>query len=152
FLLTDHPATDKHVMIFTGDLDLHGDICLPDLLARAARPVGTKEAGAIQMFQSLKKLAAFPQYIQICSAHGARSHCGKALGAVPSSTVGYEKIRNWAFQHGEDEKAFTNYLLADQPEPPKYFAMMKHLNKVPRTLLIEVPKHPKLSKEQFISA
>jgi hydroxyacylglutathione hydrolase len=30
--------------------------------------------------------------------------------------------------------------------------MMKHLNKVPRTLLIEVPKHPKLSKEQFISA
>src|SRR5690606_21627093 len=47
---------------------------------------------------------------------------------------------------------FTDYLLADQPEPPKYFAMMKHLNKVPRTLLVEVPKHPKLSKEQFISA
>src|SRR5690606_13966694 len=44
------------------------------------------------------------------------------------------------------------YLLADQPEPPRYFAMMKHLNKVKRPLLIEVPKHPHLSNEQFLSA
>src|SRR5690606_24775621 len=114
--------------------------------------IGTKEAGAKQMFQSLKKFAALPEYVQVWSAHGAGSACGKALGAVHSSTVGYEKIRNWAFQYGEDEKGFTDYLLADQPEPPKYFAMMKYLNKVNRPLLIEVPKHPKLSKEDFLNA
>lgn len=152
FLLTDHPATDKPVMIFTGDFVFVGDIGRPDLLEKAAGLMGTKEVGAQQMFQSLKKFTSLPDYVQVWSAHGAGSACGKALGAVHSSTVGYEKIRNWAFQYGEDEKAFTNYLLTDQPEPPKYFAMMKHLNKVDRPLLVEVPKHPKLTKEQFISA
>lgn len=152
FLLTDHPATDKPVMIFTGDFVFVGDIGRPDLLEKAAGLIGTKEVGAKQMYQSLKKFAALPEYVQVWSAHGAGSACGKALGAVHSSTVGYEKIRNWAFQYGEDEKAFTSYLLADQPEPPKYFAMMKQLNKVNRPLLIEVPKHPKLSKAQFLSA
>lgn len=152
FLLTDHPATDKPVMIFTGDFVFVGDIGRPDLLEKAAGLIGTKEAGAQQMFQSLKKFAALPEYVQVWSAHGAGSACGKALGSVASSTVGYEKIRNWAFQYEQDEVAFTNYLLADQPEPPKYFAMMKHLNKVNRPLLIEVPKHPKLKKEEFLSA
>ncbi len=152
FLLTDHPATGQPVMVFTGDFVFVGDIGRPDLLEKAAGLLGTKEAGAQQMFQSLKKFAALPEYVQLWSAHGAGSACGKALGAVHSSTVGYEKIRNWAFQYGEDEKAFTDYLLADQPEPPKYFAMMKQLNKVNRALLIEVPQHPKLTKEQFIAA
>jgi hydroxyacylglutathione hydrolase len=152
FLLTDHPATVKPVMVFTGDFVFVGDVGRPDLLEKAAGLVGTKEAGAKQMFQSLKKFAALPEYVQVWSAHGAGSACGKALGAVASSTVGYEKIRNWALQYSENEKGFTDYLLANQPEPPKYFAMMKHLNKVDRPLLIEVPKHPKLTKEQFISA
>lgn len=152
FLLTDHPATEKPVMIFTGDFVFVGDIGRPDLLEKAAGLIGTKEAGAKQMFQSLKKFAALPEYVQVWSAHGAGSACGKALGAVASSTVGYEKIRNWAFQYEEDEQSFTDYLLADQPEPPKYFAMMKHLNKVNRPLLVEVPKHPELSKESFLSA
>ncbi|HRP89370.1 MAG TPA: MBL fold metallo-hydrolase [Edaphocola sp.] len=152
FLLRDHPATDKPVMVFTGDFVFVGDIGRPDLLEKAAGLIGTKEAGAKQMFQSLKRFAALPEYVQVWSAHGAGSACGKALGAVHSSTVGYEKIRNWAFQYGEDEKNFTEYLLADQPEPPKYFAMMKHLNKVNRSLLVEVPKHPVLTKEQFTAA
>ncbi|WPQ63080.1 MBL fold metallo-hydrolase [Chitinophaga sancti] len=152
FLLTDHPATDKPVMVFTGDFVFVGDIGRPDLLEKAAGLIGTKETGAKQMFQSLKKFAALPDYIQLWPAHGAGSACGKALGTVPGSTVGYEKIRNWAFGYGEDEKGFIDYLLADQPEPPKYFAKMKHLNKVNRPLLVEVPKHPKLSKEAFIKA
>ncbi len=152
FVLTDHPATDQPVMIFTGDFVFVGDIGRPDLLEKAAGIMGTKEAGAKQMFRSLEKFATLPDHVQVWSAHGAGSACGKALGAVHSSTVGYEKIRNWAFQYGENEQGFIDYLLADQPEPPSYFAMMKHLNKVDRPLLIEVPKHPELSKEQFIAA
>lgn len=152
FLLRDHPATDEPVMVFTGDFVFVGDIGRPDLLEKAAGIAGTKEEGARQMFESLKKFEALPDYVQVWSAHGAGSACGKALGAVPSSTVGYEKIRNWALQFGENEAAFIDNLLEDQPEPPKYFAMMKHLNKVNRPLLIEVPKYPKLTKEQFLSA
>ncbi|MFB2121040.1 rhodanese-like domain-containing protein [Parapedobacter sp. 2B3] len=152
FLLTDHPATDKPVMVFTGDFVFVGDIGRPDLLEKAAGIIGTQEKGAKQMFASIQKFAQLPEYVQVWPAHGAGSACGKALGAVPSSTVGYEKIRNWAFQYGEDEVGFIDYLLDGQPEPPKYFAMMKHLNKVNRPLLVEVPKLPELSKEEFITA
>lgn len=152
FLLTDHPATDKPVMVFTGDFVFVGDIGRPDLLEKAAGLIGTQEKGAKQMFQSIQRFAALPEYVQVWPGHGAGSACGKALGAVPSSTVGYEKIRNWAFQFKNNEKGFTDYLLEGQPEPPKYFAMMKHLNKVKRPLLVEVPKHTKLTAHQFKAA
>lgn len=92
--MTDHPATDKPIIVLTGDFVFVGDIGRPDLLEKAAGLAGTKEDGAKQMFQSLKKFAALPEYVQVWSGHGAGSACGKALGAIASSTVGYEKIRN----------------------------------------------------------
>ncbi|MFL9843536.1 MBL fold metallo-hydrolase [Flavobacterium rhizosphaerae] len=152
FLLTDHPATDKPVMVFTGDFVFVGDIGRPDLLEKAAGFTGTQEKGARQMYESIQRFAALPEYVQVWPGHGAGSACGKALGAVPSSTVGYELIRNWAFRYENNEQGFVDYLLDGQPEPPKYFAMMKHLNKVDRPLLIEVPKHKKLSKDEFNEA
>jgi len=148
FLLTDHPASNEPVMLFTGDFVFVGDIGRPDLLEKAAGMVGTQDKGAKQMYQSIKKFNALADYIQVWPGHGAGSACGKALGAVPSTTVGYEKARNWAFKYPTDEDGFTKYLLADQPEPPKYFAMMKKLNKVDRPLLTEVPKLKKLSIEE----
>ncbi len=152
FLLTDVPASDKPVMLFTGDFVFVGDIGRPDLLEKAAGMIGTQDAGAKQMFKSLKRFSELPDYIQVWPGHGAGSACGKALGAVPSSTVGYEKIRNWAFQYDSDEKGFAKYLLEDQPEPPKYFAMMKKLNKIDRPLLTEVPKLNKLSTKDLNDA
>lgn len=153
FILRDHPASDEPVMMFTGDFVFVGDIGRPDLLEKAAGIAGTKEKGAVDMFESLKKFHNLPDHIQVWPAHGAGSACGKALGAVPSSTVGYEKIQNWALKFDEDRKQdFVDELLADQPEPPKYFAKMKELNKVDRPLLTEVPTYPKLSKEEFLEA
>ncbi|EOO75262.1 hypothetical protein IC7_05339 [Bacillus cereus BAG1O-1] len=52
----------------------------------------------------------------------------KALGAIPTSTLGYEKMFNWAFKCNEEDN-FVSTLLTGQPEPPKYFSLMKHLNK-----------------------
>ena len=152
FLLTDHPATSEPVMIFTGDFVFVGDIGRPDLLEKAAGLIGTQEKGAKQMYKSIQRFAALPTFVQVWPGHGAGSACGKALGAVPSSTVGYEKIRNWAFQYQNDEKGFVDYLLAGQPEPPKYFAIMKHLNKVNRPLMVEIPQHQELSAAQFLQA
>jgi hydroxyacylglutathione hydrolase len=60
--------------------------------------------------------------------HGAGSACGKALGAVPSSTVGYEKRANWGVAM-TDEDAFVAAVLEGQPEPPRYFAEMKRINR-----------------------
>ncbi|QBQ40208.1 MBL fold metallo-hydrolase [Sphingobacterium psychroaquaticum] len=152
FLLRDHPASEEPVMIFTGDFVFVGDIGRPDLLEEAAGIMGTKEIGAQQMFESLKKFVALPDYVQVWPGHGAGSACGKALGAVPSSTVGYEKIRNWAFQFGDDYEGFKDYLLRDQPEAPTYFGMMKRLNKVDRPLLVEVPDHPTIAIADVLRA
>ena len=152
FLLTDHPATDEPVMIFTGDFVFVGDIGRPDLLEKAAGIIGTQEKGAKEMYHSVQDFSKLPSFIQVWPGHGAGSACGKSLGAVPSSTIGYEKIRNWAFQFEDDEDGFIDYLLEGQPEPPKYFAMMKKLNKVDRPLLTEVPKQKKLSEEEIIKA
>lgn len=149
FLLTDHPSSDVPVMLFTGDFVFVGDVGRPDLLEEAAGIVGTKEPGAREMYRSLQRFLALPDHLQLWSAHGAGSACGKALGAVPSSTVGYEKIRNWALRFGKDEEGFVQQLLDGQPEPPKYFAMMKKLNKIERPLLIEVPKARKLTATEF---
>jgi hydroxyacylglutathione hydrolase len=152
FLLTDTPASDEPVMIFTGDFVFVGDIGRPDLLEKAAGMIGTQEKGAHQMYESLKKFEALPDFVQVWPGHGAGSACGKALGAVHNSTVGYEKARNWAFRYKNDEAGFANYLLSDQPEPPKYFAMMKKLNKVDRPLLTKVPQPKKISSNQLNAA
>jgi hydroxyacylglutathione hydrolase len=152
FLLTDKPATNEPVMLFTGDFVFVGDVGRPDLLEQAAGLIGTQDIGAAQMFDSLQEFNKLGEYIQVWPGHGAGSACGKALGAVPMTTVGYEKIRNWALQLLNDKAAFTKELLADQPEPPKYFAMMKKLNKVDRKLLTEVPEIKNLSKEEFEKA
>jgi hydroxyacylglutathione hydrolase len=152
FLLTDTPASKEPVMLFTGDFVFVGDIGRPDLLEKAAGMIGTQDVGALQMYDSIKRFEALPDYIQVWPGHGAGSACGKALGAVPSTTVGYEKIRNWALQYGDDKQGFIDYLLSDQPEPPKYFAMMKKLNKVDRPLLTSVPTLKKLSSEELNDA
>ncbi len=149
-LLRDHPASDEPVMVFTGDFVLVGDVGRPDLLEETAGLVGSKEVGANQLFHSLAKFTALPDFVQVWPGHGAGSACGKSIGAVPNSTVGYEKIRNWAFQFENDYEGFRDYLLTGQPDTPSYFAMMKKLNKVDRALLTEVPQHPTMSAEDAL--
>ena len=152
FLATDTPATSSvPIMMFTGDFVFVGDIGRPDLLEKAAGYTGTMEKGARQMWESLKRFKALPDHIQVHPAHGAGSACGKALGAIPSTTVGYEKLVNWAMRHTNEEE-FVAELLSGQPEPPRYFAMMKKLNKVDRPLLTEVPKLRQVSLDDLRAA
>jgi hydroxyacylglutathione hydrolase len=150
FTLTDKPASGEPVMIFTGDFVFVGDVGRPDLLEKAAGIEGTMIEGAKQTFQSLKKFRSLPDHIQVWPAHGAGSACGKALGAVPSSTLGYEKLSNWALKI-ENEETFVQNLLEGQPEPPKYFAMMKKLNKIGPKILGSLRHPAKLSAVEFYS-
>jgi hydroxyacylglutathione hydrolase len=138
FQITDTAAADLPIGVFTGDFLFAGDVGRPDLLEEAAGYKGTKEVGARLQYQSVQKFKAMPDYLQIWPGHGAGSACGKALGAIPSTTLGYEKLFNPAFQHA-DEKSFVDWLLAGQPEPPKYFAQMKKVNKLGPTLLNRLP-------------
>jgi hydroxyacylglutathione hydrolase len=127
-LLTDTPATDTPLGALTGDFIFVGDVGRPDLLERAAGVEGTMEHGARLLFRSLQAFRSFPDHLQLWPGHGAGSACGKALGALPSTTLGYEKIANWALRI-DDEDAFVREVLAGQPDPPKYFAEMKRINR-----------------------
>lgn len=151
FLLTDTAVSNEPSMIFTGDFVFVGDIGRPDLLEKAAGITGTQEVGARQMYNSLKTFKSLPDHIQVWPGHGAGSACGKSLGSVPSSTVGYEKIVNWALKI-ENEDEFVSKLLEGQPEPPKYFSMMKKLNKFGPTVLGGIPHPAKLTLNQFREA
>ena len=140
FMLTDQGGgADQPMGIFTGDFVFVGSIGRPDLLEEAAGIANTAEPGARDLFHSAQRFKQLPDYLQIWPAHGAGSACGKGLGAIPSSTVGYEKRFNPALQF-EDQEEFVRYILADQPEAPKYFALMKQVNKEgPRVLGDESP-------------
>lgn len=129
FLLTDQGGSaDQPMGIFTGDFVFVGSIGRPDLLEEAAGMANTAEPGARDLFHSAERFKQLPDYLQVWPAHGAGSACGKGLGAIPSSTVGYEKLFNPALQFTDEEK-FVQYILSDQPEAPKYFAVMKRVNK-----------------------
>lgn len=129
FLLTDEGGGANVPMgIFTGDFVFVGSIGRPDLLETAAGVAGSAEIGARMLFHSMRKFRELPDHLQVWPAHGAGSACGKGLGAIPTSTVGYEKLFNPALQF-DDEQKFVDYILADQPETPFYFAEMKRVNK-----------------------
>ncbi|GGK04556.1 Zn-dependent hydrolase [Lentibacillus kapialis] len=129
FILTDKGVgSDVPMGVFTGDFVFVGDVGRPDLLEKAANVAGSTEDGARQMFDALQRFKELPDSLQVWPGHGAGSACGKSLGAVPMSTAGYEKYTNWALLQN-DKETFVKELTEEQPEPPKYFAMMKKVNK-----------------------
>ena len=135
FVLTDQGGgADEPMGIFTGDFVFVGSIGRPDLLEEAAGIENTAEPGARDLFKSIARFRELADHLQVWPAHGAGSACGKGLGAIPSSTVGYEKRFNPALQFTSEDE-FVQYILADQPDAPKYFAVMKHVNKAGPELL-----------------
>ena len=128
FLVTDTGVADRPLGVFTGDFIFVGDVGRPDLLERAANMTGTMEASARSLFRSIRLMREYPEYLQLWPGHGAGSACGKALGSLPSTTLGYERLFNWAFQV-TDEEEFVRAVLTGQPEAPRYFGRMKLLNR-----------------------
>ncbi|MFS0781277.1 MBL fold metallo-hydrolase [Bacillus sp. 1P06AnD] len=140
FLLTDEGGkADEPMGIFTGDFIFVGDIGRPDLLEKAAGVKDSSRKGAEDMFRSIQNSKEYADFLQVWPAHGAGSACGKSLGAVPSSTIGYERRFNWAFLNNQKE-AFIDKLLDGQPEPPHYFAQMKKVNKEGPALIRSLPE------------
>ena len=136
FLLTDTPSGNHPVMMFTGDFVFVGDVGRPDLLEKAAGYSGTMVEGAKTMFNSLKRFKQLPDHIQIWPAHGAGSACGKALGAVPGSTVGYEKLVNWALKH-TDKDAFSTWMgwIVDYDKPFILIAQEQEIESITRKMM-----------------
>jgi hydroxyacylglutathione hydrolase len=147
FMLTDLATADEPIGVFTGDFLFVGDVGRPDLLEEAAGIADTAAPGARLQYQNIVTFRDLPDYLQIWPGHGAGSACGKALGAIPSTTLGYEKRYNPAFGF-DDEDAFVEWLLADQPPAPSYFAQMKKVNKEGPALLTELPNPQPLDPQR----
>lgn len=150
FLVTDTPRGDTPSMMLTGDFVFVGDLGRPDLLDEAAGGQDTRYVGAQQMFASLRdKFLTLPDYVQVWPGHGSGSACGKALGAVPTTTVGYERALSWwgTLVEKGDEEGFTKELLEGQPDAPLYYGRMKLENRDGPALLGEVPPLAELSAE-----
>ena len=148
FLVTDLEMGDAPIGAFTGDFIFVGDVGRPDLLERAARQVGTMESSARALFASLQRFKSLPDYLQLWTGHGAGSACGKSLGSMPQSTLGFERRFNWGLAE-EDETRFVTAVLDGQPEPPRYFARMKTLNRDDQ-IAEPLPLHPPLLEARVL--
>ncbi|MBO6585719.1 MAG: MBL fold metallo-hydrolase [Gracilimonas sp.] len=150
YLVTDGAATDEPMGILSGDFVFVGDVGRPDLLESAAGQKGAMKSSAKVLYQSLQRFKEMPEYLQLWPGHGAGSACGKALGAVPESTVGYEQRFNGSIRAAISEQEFVDYILDGQPEPPLYFARMKRDNKKGPKVLGEMPHPEHISVEKMI--
>ncbi|MBP1233232.1 hydroxyacylglutathione hydrolase [Arthrobacter sp. PvP102] len=132
FLITDGAFSSEAGYLLSGDFVFSGDLGRPDLLDEAAGGVDTRFLGAKQLFASLRdKFLPLPDFVQVYPGHGAGSACGKALGAIPSSTVGYERLYAWwgPYLAANDEQGFIDELLDGQPDAHAYFGRMKRENR-----------------------
>jgi hydroxyacylglutathione hydrolase len=151
FLVTDTATGDQPIGMVSGDFLFVGDVGRPDLLERAAKVAGSMEHAARELYASQQRVSKLPDYLQIWPGHGAGSACGKSLGAMPQSTLGYERLFNPGLQH-KSEEAFVRWVLADQPEPPAYFAVMKRLNRDGPPQRVPATEIPRLYPARLLSA
>lgn len=133
FLITDGAFSDQPGYLLSGDFVFSGDLGRPDLLDEAAGGQDTRFEGAKQLFASLReKFLTLPDHVQVYPGHGSGSACGKALGAIPSTTVGYERLYAWwgPYLAANDEEGFVRELLDGQPDAHAYFGRMKRQNRL----------------------
>lgn len=132
FLVTDRGGgAGEPMALITGDFLFVGDVGRPDLLESAAGIKNVMEPSARTLQHSLaERLRPLADFVQILPAHGAGSACGKSLGAVPTSTLGYERRFNQPLRLAQsDQQAFVKDILQGQPDPPLYFSTMKRVNR-----------------------
>lgn len=149
YYITDGAAAGEPMGIATGDFIFVGDVGRPDLLESAAGMKDVMEPSARTLYKSVEEFKKVTEYLQVWPGHGAGSACGKALGAIPESTVGYELRYSNALKSATSEDEFVSFILDGQPEPPLYFARMKRDNKMGPKLLDGIPQPDRLTLGQL---
>ncbi len=126
--------------VLTGDTLFIGDVGRPDL-ARSHTP--QQLAGLL--YDSLhQKLLALPDTVKVYPAHGAGSLCGRAMRAERSSTIGMERLTNYALQIPSREE-FIAQLTTNLPARPEYFLEDAEINRSGAATLTELPPLPALT-------
>src|SRR5947208_6789189 len=85
------------------------------------------ELGARSLFETVQKLKSLPDYLEVLPGAYSGSVCGRSLSGKPTSTIGFEKRHNKAFQI-DDEDAFLRVMLADVPPAPPQAGQLRAAN------------------------
>jgi len=111
-LVTDKTRGTDPWFVLTGHTLMVGDLGRTELASGA-------EEGARGLFESVQKLKALPDYLELYPGAFAGSVCGRSLSGKPMSTIGFERRFNKAFQL-DDREAFVGFMLQNiPPRPPR---------------------------------
>lgn len=134
--------------VLTGDTLFIGDVGRPDLLAAAGHDADDL---ARSLHRSLhEQLLTLPDDTRVFPAHGAGSACGKELSTAPQSTIGEQRVGNYALAPmSEDE--FVATVLEGQRIAPLYFSYASGVNRTAHPLL-DAAAPPALTLEAVIEA
>lgn len=132
-VVTDHEKSATPWAVLTGDTLFIGDVGRPDL-----SPAHTPVQLAGMLYDSLhQKLLPLGDSVMVYPAHGAGSLCGKNMRAERSSTIGTERLTNYALQIKSKEE-FVAQLTSHLPARPEYFAKDAEINRTGATALAEL--------------
>jgi hydroxyacylglutathione hydrolase len=133
-VVTDEEKSPAPWAVLTGDTLFIGDVGRPDL---SPRHTPAQLAGLL--YDSLhKKLLALADDVLVYPAHGAGSLCGKNMRAERSSTIGTERLTNYALQIKSREE-FITQLTSNLPARPEYFVKDAELNRAGAGALSDLP-------------
>jgi glyoxylase-like metal-dependent hydrolase (beta-lactamase superfamily II)/rhodanese-related sulfurtransferase len=125
--------------VLTGDTLFIGDVGRPDLLS--SEGISSAELAG-QLFHSLHdKLMTLPDHTRVFPAHGAGSACGRNLSTETSSTIGEQRVTNYALAL-RDEVDFVNTVTNGLPPVPPYFSFDAERNRRQRPLLEQATPPP----------
>ena len=130
--------------VLTGDTLFIGDVGRPDL-----SKTHTPQQLAGLMYDSLhQKLMTLPDAVLVYPAHGAGSLCGRNMRAERSSTIGTERLTNYALQiKSRDE--FVRQMTSNLPARPDYFLEDAAINRAGATPLTELPELTPISVSEL---
>jgi hydroxyacylglutathione hydrolase len=142
-VVTDEAKSSQPWAVLTGDTLFIGDVGRPDL-----SPTHTPQQLAGLLYDSLHtKLLKLPDEIVVYPAHGAGSLCGRNMRAERSSTIGTERLTNYALQIPSRDE-FIQQLTSNLPARPDYFLKDAEINREGATALSDLPPLPRLSAAQ----
>jgi hydroxyacylglutathione hydrolase len=143
-LVTDPEKSPEPWAVLTGDTLFIGDVGRPDL-----SKTHTPEELAGLLYGSLhNKLMKLADHVLVYPAHGAGSLCGRSMRAERSSTIGTERLTNYALQISSREE-FVRQLTSNLPARPEYFLQDAEINREGAAALAELPKLPEVGAAEL---
>jgi glyoxylase-like metal-dependent hydrolase (beta-lactamase superfamily II)/rhodanese-related sulfurtransferase len=143
-VITDEEKSAKPWAVLTGDTLFLGDVGRPDL---SGRYTPAQLAGLL--YDSLhNKILRLADDVLVYPAHGAGSLCGRNMRADHVSTIGTERLTNYALKI-ESREEFVRQLTTNLPSRPEYFSQDAEINRTGAAALSDLPALPPIETAEL---